>query len=107
MEGRNKKKELTDLADTMSDFNEGDIVKRTANMIYEFVAYLKNNGLLAEQFYVKNNNKNNNSRTKYICTGVLSLEKISLQMKKANRSVPGFPDPLRGGCLCSNQRPDN
>lgn len=43
-----KIKELTDLADTMSDFNEGDIVKRTANMIYEFVAYLKNNGLLAE-----------------------------------------------------------
>lgn len=43
-----KIKELSDLADTMSDFNESDIVKRTANMIYEFVAYLKTNGLLAE-----------------------------------------------------------
>lgn len=43
-----KIKELTDLADTMTDFNEGDIVKRTANMIYEFTAYMKSNGLLAE-----------------------------------------------------------
>ena len=41
-----KIKELTDLADTMTDFNESDIVKRNANMIYEFTAYLKSNCLL-------------------------------------------------------------
>lgn len=44
-----KIKELTDLADSVSDFTEADIVQRTSKIIFGFVEYMHNNGLLSEE----------------------------------------------------------
>lgn len=41
-------KELTDLAATVTDFIEADIVQRNAKMIFGFIEFMKGNGLLSE-----------------------------------------------------------
>ena len=41
-----KIKELLDLADSMDDFQEKDIVQRNAKIIFAFTAYLQDNGLI-------------------------------------------------------------
>ena len=43
-----KIKELLDLAATMTDFQEKDIVQRNARIIFAFTEYLQNNGLIEE-----------------------------------------------------------
>ena len=44
-----KIKELTDLADSIPDFTEADIVQRTSRIIFGFVEFMHNNGLLSEE----------------------------------------------------------
>ena len=44
-----KIKELTDLADSVSDFTEADIVQRTSRIIFGFVEFMHSNGLLSEE----------------------------------------------------------
>ena len=44
-----KIKELTDLADSIPDFTEADIVQRTSKIIFGFVEFMHNNGLLSEE----------------------------------------------------------
>ena len=41
-------KELTDLAMNAADFTESDIVQRNTKMIFDFVEFMNNNGLLSE-----------------------------------------------------------
>lgn len=41
-------KELTDLADSVTDFTEADIVQRTSKIIFSFVEFMHRNGLLSE-----------------------------------------------------------
>lgn len=41
-------KELTDLADSVADFTEADIVQRTSKIIFSFVEFMHKNGLLSE-----------------------------------------------------------
>lgn len=43
-----KIKELRDMAAARQDFTERDIAQRTADMIFEFTSYLKENGLIEE-----------------------------------------------------------
>ena len=43
-----KIKELTDLAATVTDFTETDIVQRNAKILFAFVEFMHNNGLLSE-----------------------------------------------------------
>lgn len=42
-----KIKELTDLAASVTDFAEADIVQRNAQIIFSFVEYMHSNGLLS------------------------------------------------------------
>lgn len=42
-------KELTDLADRVADFTEADIVQRNSKIIFSFVEFMHNNGLLSEE----------------------------------------------------------
>lgn len=44
-----KIKELTDLADSVSDFTEADIVQRTSKIIFSFIEFMHKNGLLSEE----------------------------------------------------------
>lgn len=44
-----KIKELTDLADSIPDFTEADIVQRTSKIIFGFIEFMYNNGLLSEE----------------------------------------------------------
>ena len=44
-----KIKELTDLADSIPDFTEADIVQRTSKIIFGFVEFMHKNGLLSEE----------------------------------------------------------
>ena len=41
--------ELLNMADTMTDFQEKDIVQRNASIIFAFTEYLKENGLVSEE----------------------------------------------------------
>ena len=44
-----KIKELTDLADSIPDFTEADIVQRTSKIIFGLIEFMYNNGLLSEE----------------------------------------------------------
>ena len=44
-----RNKELLDLAKTVADFTEQDIVQRNAKIIYEFTTYMRDYGLIEER----------------------------------------------------------